>query len=134
MVRESGSSANGKGGGESRSESNGPGRSGGNGADRAIPIDWEGLARATAHPLRISVLEVLSRGGGRVLSPVELSRELELPLSNTNYHVRELAKTGMIEPAGQRPVRGATEHFYRLRGHSGQRPEARAGWPLIADS
>lgn len=79
------------------------------------PVDWERLARSTAHPLRISILEVLSIDGGRTLSPSDLSRELQIPLSNTNYHVTELAKAGLIELTGTRQVRGATEHFYRLR-------------------
>ena len=52
--------------------------------------------------------------GGRTLSPSELSQELQIPLSNTNYHVTELAKAGLIELARQRQVRGATEHFYRI--------------------
>src|SRR6188768_170896 len=70
--------------------SNGNGRS-------ALPANWERLARATAHPLRVSVLEILGIDGGRVLSPSDLSRELQIPLSNTNYHVTELAKSGLIE-------------------------------------
>lgn len=80
----------------------------------SIPVDWEKLARATAHPLRVSILEILGIDGGRVLSPSDLSRELQIPLSNTNYHVTELAKSGLIELVRERPVRGATEHFYRL--------------------
>ena len=52
--------------------------------------------------------------GGRTLSPSELSQELQIPLSNTNYHVTELAKAKLIELASQRQVRGATEHFYRI--------------------
>jgi DNA-binding transcriptional ArsR family regulator len=85
-----------------------------NGNGRTLPLDWEHLARATAHPLRISVLEILGMDGGRTLSPSELSQELQIPLSNTNYHVTELAKAGLIELARQRQVRGATEHFYRI--------------------
>ena len=80
----------------------------------SIPVNWERLARATAHPLRVSVLEILGIEGGRVLSPSDLSRELQIPLSNTNYHVTELAKAGLIELVRERQVRGATEHFYRL--------------------
>ncbi len=86
---------------------------GGNGHG-SLPVDWEKLARATAHPVRISILEILGLDGGRTLSPSDLSHELQIPLSNTNYHVTELAKARLIELAGQRPVRGATEHFYRL--------------------
>jgi DNA-binding transcriptional ArsR family regulator len=80
----------------------------------SIPVDWENLARATAHPLRVSILEVLGLDGGRTLSPSELCLELQIPLSNTNYHVTELHKAGLIELARERQVRGATEHFYRL--------------------
>lgn len=80
----------------------------------SIPVDWERLARATAHPLRVSILEILGIDGGRVLSPSDLSQELQIPLSNTNYHVTELAKAGLIVLVRQRAVRGATEHFYTL--------------------
>jgi hypothetical protein len=80
----------------------------------SIPVNWERLARATAHPLRVSILEILGIDGGRTLSPSDLSHELQIPLSNTNYHVTELAKSGLIVLVRQRPVRGATEHFYRL--------------------
>jgi|SRR5215203_214862 len=102
----------------------------GNGNRRsALPVNWERLARATAHPLRVSILEILGIDGGRVLSPSDLSRELQIPLSNTNYHVTELAKAGLIELVRERQVRGATEHFYRLpeaaatNGSGGERQE-----------
>ncbi len=83
-------------------------------SSESIPVNWERLARATAHPLRISILEILGIDGGRVLSPSELSQELQIPLSNTNYHVTELAKSALIVLVRQRAVRGATEHFYTL--------------------
>src|SRR5215208_3120849 len=81
-------------------------------------MDWQRLARANTHPLRISVLEALAMDGGRTLSPSDLSYELRVPLSNVNYHVTELVKSDLIELARQRQVRGATEHFYRLIDHS----------------
>jgi len=87
-----------------------------NGRSASIPVDWESLARSTAHPLRVSILEILGLDGGRTLSPSELCRELQIPLSNTNYHVTELAKSDLIEMVDQRQVRGATEHFYCLPG------------------
>ena len=52
-------------------------------------MNWQLLARANTHPLRISILEVFSLDGGRTLSPVELSYELQAPLSNVNYHVTQ---------------------------------------------
>lgn len=98
------------------------GNGNGNGKRSSLPVNWEHLARATAHPLRISILEILGLDGGRTLSPSDLSLELQIPLSNTNYHVTELAKAGLIELIGQRQVRGATEHFYRIPT-GGKEPE-----------
>jgi len=76
-------------------------------------MDWQLLARANTHPLRISILEVFEMDGGRCLSPSDLAYELRMPLSNVNYHVTELHRSGLLELASERPVRGATEHFYR---------------------
>lgn len=81
-------------------------------------MNWQQLARANTHPLRISILEVLELDEGRCLSPSDLSYELRMPLSNINYHVTELHRTGLLELAGERPVRGATEHFYSVVGSS----------------
>jgi DNA-binding transcriptional ArsR family regulator len=107
---------NGNGDGASHLMANGkPTSNGDRASTESIPVDWEHLARATAHPLRVSILEILGIDGGRVLSPSDLSHELQIPLSNTNYHVTELAKAGLIVLVRQRAVRGATEHFYTLR-------------------
>ena len=110
---------NGNGNGNGVVDLNGKASSNGNGNGsrphrESIPVNWEHLARATAHPLRVSILEILGIDGGRLLSPSDLSQELQIPLSNTNYHVTELAKAGLIVLVRQREVRGATEHFYTL--------------------
>ena len=78
-----------------------------------LSLDWQRLARANTHALRISILEVLTIDGGRTLSPKDLSIELQAPLSTVNYHVTELAKADLLELTGERQVRGAVEHFYR---------------------
>jgi predicted ArsR family transcriptional regulator len=109
MSQPNGNSPNGHGAAAGNGNGNGNGRN-------SLPVDWEHLARATAHHLRISIMEILGMDGGRTLSPSELSQELQIPLSNTNYHVTELAKAGLIELARQHQVRGATEHFYRVAG------------------
>ena len=98
-------------------------------------MNWQLLARANTHPLRISILEVLGMDGGRTLSPSDLSYELRTPLSNVNYHVTELLRTGLVKLTAERPVRGATEHFYREvkssessrngRSHNGRRRASR---------
>ncbi len=77
-------------------------------------MNWELLARANTHPLRVSILEVLGLDGGRILSPKDLSLELQAPLSTVNYHVTELRKCGLLEVVDEKQVRGAIEHFYRV--------------------
>lgn len=89
-------------------------------------MNWQLLARANTHPLRISILEVLAMDRGRTLSPSDLSYELRTPLSNVNYHVTELHRTGLVELVGERPVRGATEHFYR-EAKGSDRPRTNGG-------
>ncbi len=96
------------------SSGSGHGLANGHSGNGSVPVEWERLARATAHPLRVSILEILGMDGGRTLSPRDLGRELQIPLSNTNYHVTELHKARLIRLVRTRPVRGATEHFYRL--------------------
>ena len=75
-------------------------------------MNWELLARANTHPLRVSILEVLSLDGGRTLSPKDLSLELQAPLSTVNYHVTELRRSDLVKVIDERQVRGAIEHFY----------------------
>lgn len=77
-------------------------------------MNWERLARANTHPLRVSILEVLSIDGGRVLSPKDLSLELQAPLSTVNYHVTELRNSNLVKVVDEQQVRGAIEHFYRV--------------------
>jgi DNA-binding transcriptional ArsR family regulator len=79
-------------------------------------VNWELLARANTHPLRVSILEVLNLDLGRTLSPKDLSLELQAPLSTVNYHVTELRKCGLLEIVDEKQVRGAIEHFYRAVG------------------
>jgi DNA-binding transcriptional ArsR family regulator len=77
-------------------------------------VNWELLARANTHPLRVSILEVLSIDDGRKLSPKDLSLELQAPLSTVNYHVTELRRSNLVKVVDERQVRGAIEHFYRV--------------------
>lgn len=77
-------------------------------------MNWERLARANTHPLRVSILEVLSIDEGRTLSPKDLSLELQAPLSTVNYHVTELRRSNLVKVVDERQVRGAIEHFYQV--------------------
>jgi DNA-binding MarR family transcriptional regulator len=87
--------------------------------DSSDGVDWERLARAETHELRIAILEVLAMDGGRTLSPKELSRELRIGLSDANYHVTILVRGGLLRFAHKLQVRGTFEHFYCLANHSG---------------
>jgi len=47
------------------------------------------------------------------ISPLDLAREFDLPVSNMAYHVRVLASCGAITLVRVKPVRGAIKHYYR---------------------
>lgn len=90
-------------------------------------MNWERLARANTHPLRVSILEVLSIDGGRTLSPKDLSLELQAPLSTVNYHVTELRHSDLVKVVDEQQVRGAIEHFYRLVESSAKKSQRKKG-------
>jgi DNA-binding transcriptional ArsR family regulator len=69
------------------------------------------LIVAIGHPLRRRILRVLHDWGGPC-SPAQIARELDLPISTVAYHAKVLWRFGAVEPAGERHVRGAVEHFY----------------------
>jgi DNA-binding transcriptional ArsR family regulator len=70
------------------------------------------LVRAYAHPLRIQILGLLDN---RTASPTEIATELGTPLSNTSYHVRQLAALGLVELVRRTARRGAIEHHYTAK-------------------
>jgi DNA-binding transcriptional ArsR family regulator len=67
--------------------------------------------KAMAHPLRLRILAALEH---RTASPSELAEELEAPLGNVSYHVRQLHGLGLLKLVKETPRRGAVEHYYRL--------------------
>ncbi len=78
-------------------------------------IDWYSVAVEHVHPIRLAVMDSLRR------SPLPLSPSdmcalniSSAPLGSVSYHVRALAKLGLLEQTYTLPRRGATEHFYRL--------------------
>jgi DNA-binding transcriptional ArsR family regulator len=71
------------------------------------------LVKALAHPLRVQILAVLQ---DRTASPSDLAEELSAPLGNVSYHVRILAKLGLLKLVRKRQRRGAIEHLYRANG------------------
>jgi DNA-binding transcriptional ArsR family regulator len=69
------------------------------------------VIKALAHPMRVQVLNVLEQ---RAASPSEIADELDLPLGNVSYHVRQLAASGLIQLVRETPRRGSVEHHYEL--------------------
>jgi predicted transcriptional regulator len=70
----------------------------------------ESLGAIVSHALRRRLWDAIAE---RPISPRELADQLGEPVNDVAYHVRVLRDMGVIEPAGTRPVRGATQHFYR---------------------
>jgi DNA-binding transcriptional ArsR family regulator len=79
-----------------------------------IPIDITDarLVKAYAHPLRIEILSLLDN---RVASPKQIATELDTPLPNTAYHVRQLAQLGLVELVRRTVRGGAVEHHYTTK-------------------
>jgi predicted transcriptional regulator len=75
-------------------------------------MDWERIARAEMHPLRLEILEAIYNARGPV-SAVMIARERQESLGQIAHHVRRLHDAGLIVPAGTRQRRGAIEHLYR---------------------
>ncbi len=75
-------------------------------------MKWEKLARAFVHPLRVKILEEIEASESP-LSATNLLSISDASLGVTSYHVKELAKAGLIEFSHSTPRRGALEKFYR---------------------
>ena len=84
-----------------------------------IDIDDPRLVKALAHPIRVRILGILE---GRSATPRELAAEIGLPLENVSYHVRTLAKFGLIELKRRQIAKGTVEHHYSTK----QRPRINA--------
>lgn len=69
-----------------------------------------GELRATAHPLRLQMLSLLT---GAELSAAEVARELGVTQANASYHLRLLHAAGLLVIAGEETVRGGKAKKYR---------------------
>lgn len=99
-------------------------------------ITDQGIITALGHPLRARILALLDEGEA---SPKEIAGQLGEKLGNVSYHVRILARLGLIELVRETPRRGAVEHHYRAV----PRPEevvnvdlslSEAGWKAASDA
>jgi DNA-binding transcriptional ArsR family regulator len=71
-------------------------------------LDSAPRAAAILHPLRQRILESLAEPD----SAAGLARRLHLPRQRLNYHVRELARAGLLRRAGRRRKRNMIEQCY----------------------
>ncbi len=67
------------------------------------------LVKVAAHPIRVGALAILTE---RSASPKQIADELDEPVGNVSYHVRELEQLGLVELVNEERRRGAVEHFY----------------------
>ena len=75
-------------------------------------VDWRRVAKTALHPTQVEILDAMA--ARERLSPVQFCSNGDEPLSRIAYHFRALRKVGLLEPAGTKQRRGATEHYYRL--------------------
>jgi DNA-binding transcriptional ArsR family regulator len=73
------------------------------------------FAKAIAHPLRVRIMVELDRGP---MSPAEYVAQFGGSVENAAYHFRFLARCDCIRICGERPRRGAIEHFYENAKHA----------------
>lgn len=69
------------------------------------------LAAIVSHPTRRRCWSALY---GRIASPKELADEFGYTTQHVDYHLKYLARLGVVRIVDTRPVRGATEHFYAI--------------------
>jgi DNA-binding transcriptional ArsR family regulator len=69
------------------------------------------LIWSIAHPVRRRILRAVGRKR-KPRSPIQIAKQLKIPLSMVSYHTTVLRQFGAVELAAERPARGAMEHFY----------------------
>jgi DNA-binding transcriptional ArsR family regulator len=95
------------------------------------------VMRALAHPARIEIMEHLGSTGA-VITATECARLVGLSPSATSYHLRELAKYGLVEHApsrgdGRERVWRSTDPSFSLDGDV-EEPEAWAAESALVDA
>src|ERR1700741_3650654 len=71
----------------------------------------ERVLRSMASEDRLAILDAMVDGAS---SPVQASRQLELPLANVGYPARSLRDAGLLRERGYRQARGAVENLYEV--------------------
>jgi hypothetical protein len=80
-------------------------------------LNWEAVARAEAHPLRLAILELMLTPppeGDPGWSGKTVAEALGKSLARASHHMRVFRDRGWLVEVGHRRARGAVETFYRL--------------------
>ena len=78
--------------------------------ERDAPPPRMSALRATAHPVRLQMLSLLT---GAQMSAAEIARELDISHANASYHLRVLANAELVVEAGEEKIRGGVAKRYR---------------------
>lgn len=91
-----------------------------------VRIETDRQLHAIGSLTRHHVLRVLRDGPATV---TQIATRLDIAKGSSNYHVKVLAKAGLIRVVDTRKVRGVTELYYGMAGRSIELPESGAGQP-----
>lgn len=85
----------------------------------SVAVDWEALVGPLIHPTKVLIIEAMlcinCPLSARDLERV-FEKRLGLSMSAVSYHMKELAKLGVLTLVEKRPVRGAWQKFYFFVG------------------
>lgn len=76
------------------------------------PLDWQRLAFAFVHPIKIAVLELMQDEEPH--APSDLAVALDESLGGIAYHVKELENAGLIELVALEKKGRGIRRLYRL--------------------
>jgi DNA-binding transcriptional ArsR family regulator len=91
-------------------------------SDRVLEVERPEQLKALGHPLRLKVLQVLGEAN-TPLTNRELAARLEVDPGHLHFHVRMLARAGLIEPVAGR---GREKPYQPVAAHLRIGPEIRA--------
>jgi DNA-binding transcriptional ArsR family regulator len=98
------------------------------GGEDVLRIETDQQLHAIGNLMRHRILRVLRDGPATV---TQIAAGLGIAKGSSNYHVKVLAKAGLIEVVATRKVRGVTELYYGRPSKAIQLPDSGAGQPDI---
>ncbi|WP_051943928.1 helix-turn-helix domain-containing protein [Streptacidiphilus rugosus] len=96
--------------------------------ENPVHVETDQQLHAIGSLMRHRVLRVLRDGPATV---TQIATRLGIAKGSSNYHVKVLAKAGLIKVVDTRKVRGVTELYYGMAGKGIHLPESGPGQPDI---